>query len=374
MQNTYTYLMLFASGVAMTISILVTAVKIPYEPGLEKFRTARKIFAIASALLAVLIFSCVIVGYVHPFDSLAVLATASYQALLLINMIIVFIDPDTITEKAIVRDFMLITAVMSAPYLTLWLCPGIYSYVYWSAVLFYVLQIAVYSKHFIKSFKNVIRLTDEYYAENNAQRLAWVHRIFIAALTVGLWAVVCLFVKNWSYLVLIPVLLATYVMTAASIINYASKSSYIVSALNANAASREETSENETESDGCAPHVQRMEIPESVMDDIRRRLDIWVAEKGFMARDVPYEETLARIGIDVVTMRRYMKDELGTDFRTWRNGLKLEEARRLFEENPEMNVGQVSDKVGYNDSSNFHKDFKKRFGMSPGAYRKTVAG
>lgn len=374
MQNTYTYLMLFASGVAMTISILVTAVKIPYEPGLEKFRTARKIFAIASALLAVLIFSCVIVGYVHPFDSLAVLATASYQALLLINMIIVFIDPDTITEKAIVRDFMLITAVMSAPYLTLWLCPGIYSYVYWSAVLFYVLQIAVYSKHFIKSFKNVIRLTDEYYAENNAQRLAWVHRIFIAALTVGLWAVVCLFVKNWSYLVLIPVLLATYVMTAASIINYASKSSYIVSALNANAASREETSENETDSDGCAPHVQRMEIPESVMDDIRKRLDIWVAEKGFMARDVPYEETLARIGIDVVTMRRYMKDELGTDFRTWRNGLKLEEARRLFEENPEMNVGQVSDKVGYNDSSNFHKDFKKRFGMSPGAYRKTVAG
>lgn len=374
MQNTYTYLMLFASGVAMTISILVTAVKIPYEPGLEKFRTARKIFAIASALLAVLIFSCVIVGYVHPFDSLAVLATASYQALLLINMIIVFIDPDTITEKAIVRDFMLITAVMSAPYLTLWLCPGIYSYVYWSAVLFYVLQIAVYSKHFIKSFKNVIRLTDEYYAENNAQRLAWVHRIFIAALTVGLWAVVCLFVKNWSYLVLIPVLLATYVITAASIINYASKSSYIVSALNANAASREETSENETDSDGCAPHVQRMEIPESVMDDIRRRLDIWVAEKGFMARDVPYEETLARIGIDVVTMRRYMKDELGTDFRTWRNGLKLEEARRLFEENPEMNVGQVSDKVGYNDSSNFHKDFKKRFGMSPGAYRKTVAG
>lgn len=374
MHDIYTYLMLFASGVAMTISILVTAVKIPYEPGLRKFRTARKIFAIASALLAVLIFSCVIVGYVHPFDSLAVLATASYQALLLINMIIVFIDPGTITSRTIVRDFLLITAVMSVPYLTLWLCPGIYRYAYWLAVLFYISQLAVYSKHFIKSFKNVIRLTDEYYAEDNTQRLAWVHRIFIAFLMVGLWAVVCLFVKSWSYLVLIPVLLATYVMTAISIINYASKSSYIVSALNANAGVREETPEKDSSADECAAHVQKTEIPESIRNDIRSRLDTWVAEKGFMARDVPYEETLSRIGVDIVTMRRYMKDELGTDFRTWRNGLKLDEARRLFDANPGMSVEQVSEKVGYNDSSNFHKDFKKRFGMSPSAYRKSIAG
>jgi len=91
-----------------------------------------------------------------------------------------------------------------------------------------------------------------------------------------------------------------------------------------------------------------------------------------MEKDVSYTDVLSEIGVDIGMMRRYMKDTLGTDFRTWRNGLRLEEACRIFSQNPMMSVEQVSDRVGYNDSSNFHKDFKKRYGMSASVYRKTL--
>lgn len=354
----------------MTVAILVTAVAIPEDGGLRKFRSARKIFAIAGALMSALIFSCVIVGYVHPYDKLAILMTASYQALLLINMITVFINPDAVRLRSVIRDTLYITAVMAVPYLMLWLCPAAFRYTYWAAAAFYLSQLVSYSRYFILSFKKVIRLTDEYYAENNAQRLAWVHRIFLSSLAVGVWAFVCLFVKSWSYLVLMPALIGTYFMIAINIINYATKSAYLVSALNASSGKADSPAppceENASERGGTA-------IPEKMRAAIRERLDVWVAEKGYMEKDVPYAETLARIGVDVVTMRRYMKDELGTDFRTWRNSLKLEEACRLFAEHPEMSVEQISDRVGYNDSSNFHKDFKKRYGMSPSLYRKTFA-
>ena len=42
----------------------------------------------------------------------------------------------------------------------------------------------------------------------------------------------------------------------------------------------------------------------------------------------------------------------------------------LFREHPEMKSEQVSEMVGYNDSSNFHKDFKRFTGMSASQYRK----
>ena len=44
----------------------------------------------------------------------------------------------------------------------------------------------------------------------------------------------------------------------------------------------------------------------------------------------------------------------------------------MFAEAPEMTVEQVSDRVGYNDSSNFRRDFKRRYGMAPSDYRKTI--
>ena len=116
---------------------------------------------------------------------------------------------------------------------------------------------------------------------------------------------------------------------------------------------------------------QQSDIPEETVEEVKEKLSQWVSKKKFMERDVSYADVLFEIGIEVSLLRRYMKDMLGTDFRTWRNGLRLEEACRMFTENPCMSIEQVSDKVGYNDSSNFHKDFKKRYGLSASAYKKT---
>lgn len=363
--------MLFASGVILTLSIIVLAVRIPDKTEFRKFRKARKIFAIACATLAVLSFFCVIVGYRHPFDKLAILATAPYQALLLTSIILVFINPEVITFKCVIRDVLVITGVVSMPYLSYWLWPAAYDYIFWTAAGLFFIQLFAYAENFAKSFRKVIKLTNEYYAENNAPRLSWIHWMFLTALATGICAFICLFVRSWGYLALVPMYILTYLFFTIKIINYAADSGYIVMAINSGtdvSSESEEEREEEIQNERIYP-----EIPENILAEIRGNLDSWVAAKGFTEKDVPYTETLEKIGVDVVMMRRYMKDELGTDFRTWRNGLRLEEAGRLFAEAPEMTVEQVSDRVGYNDSSNFRKDFKKRYGMAPSDYRRTIA-
>lgn len=76
MDEIYRNLMLLASGIVASLSITIVALRIPKRPELEKFRNARTIFAVAGFLLATLNFVCFLVGYVQPFDKMAILATA----------------------------------------------------------------------------------------------------------------------------------------------------------------------------------------------------------------------------------------------------------------------------------------------------------
>ena len=362
--------MIFASGVILTLSAVVLAVKIPRQTGFKKFRKARKIFAISCATLAALSVLCFAVGYVHPFDKLAILATGPFQALLLTSMILIFINPGVITLRCVMRDVLVITAIISAPYLCYWFWPKAFVYAYWAAAGAFLIQLFSYAAIFAKSFRKVIMLTNEYYAENNAPRLSWILWMFLTALATGICAFISLCVSSWSYLALVPMYMQTYLFFTIKIINYAADSGYIVMALNSGAEVSSESAEEMEEVQNSRIYP---EIPGNMLAEISGNIDKWISAKGFTEKDVPYTETLEKIGVDVVMMRRYMKDEFGTDFRTWRNGLRLEEACRMFADAPEMTVEQVSDHVGYNDSSNFRKDFNRRYGMSPSDYRKTIA-
>lgn len=67
-----------------------------------------------------------------------------------------------------------------------------------------------------------------------------------------------------------------------------------------------------------------------------------------------------------------MKDHYGMDFRPWRKELRLREAARLFTENPGYTIEEVCEMVGYNNSGNFNRDFKKMMEMTPKSYCKQI--
>jgi AraC-like DNA-binding protein len=52
---------------------------------------------------------------------------------------------------------------------------------------------------------------------------------------------------------------------------------------------------------------------------------------------------------------------------------RMRYAAELLKKQKDMNITEVSEKVGYNNTPYFSACFRKRFGMSPTAYRKTSA-
>lgn len=64
----------------------------------------------------------------------------------------------------------------------------------------------------------------------------------------------------------------------------------------------------------------------------------------------------------------YFANRIGTPFRTWRQELRLEEAKRLLREE-DVSVSAVHKMAGIADKSNFHKMFRKQTGMTPQEYK-----
>jgi AraC-like DNA-binding protein len=56
---------------------------------------------------------------------------------------------------------------------------------------------------------------------------------------------------------------------------------------------------------------------------------------------------------------------MGTSFSDYINGLRVDYAARLLEENPDLSINEVIIKSGFTSTSAFYRNFKKFKGITP---------
>ena len=102
-----------------------------------------------------------------------------------------------------------------------------------------------------------------------------------------------------------------------------------------------------------------------------RNIEQWVADKRYCE----YDNTRDQIASDLKTtkdiLHLYFMTKMGIDFRTWRTGLRIEEAKRLLLENRDASINIVAEVSGFSDKSNFHRQFVKIVGCSPKQWRES---
>ena len=107
---------------------------------------------------------------------------------------------------------------------------------------------------------------------------------------------------------------------------------------------------------------------ESAMDRRIRRVRTVLDEQY---RDAPsIHELAAMIGLSASRLAHLFREEVGMSIRSYIVERRLQMASMLIVQTHER-ISQIAYGVGFNDVSNFNHSFKKRFGMSPGDYRKT---
>ena len=80
-------------------------------------------------------------------------------------------------------------------------------------------------------------------------------------------------------------------------------------------------------------------------------------------------EAAAMMGLSPSYLSRWIEKSFGESFKELLMRERFESARSLLSTTA-MPVGEIINRVGYENSSYFHKEFKKRYGMTPNRYRK----
>lgn len=102
-------------------------------------------------------------------------------------------------------------------------------------------------------------------------------------------------------------------------------------------------------------------------DVIYRAIDF--VKKNYMKK-ITLEETAALVYLSPAYFSRIFKDEMGENFNSYVNQVRVEAARKLLL-NESVSLTDISTLVGFDGQSYFSKVFKKLTGITPGKYRES---
>lgn len=98
---------------------------------------------------------------------------------------------------------------------------------------------------------------------------------------------------------------------------------------------------------------------------IRTMISMLSSDLGF---DVSMTDKAAHVNLSVSRFRHLFKTETGMSVVQYVKTLRLKKAKERIETTP-LSIKQIMAEVGIKDKSNFCRDFKKTYGVSPGKYR-----
>jgi len=94
--------------------------------------------------------------------------------------------------------------------------------------------------------------------------------------------------------------------------------------------------------------------------------------KSNLHKRVELKELGDHLGLGYGRLRQLFVTYTGKSYTDFIVDLKLENARRLLKENPELSISEIATKLGYDQLPQFSIIFKKRTGLSPLAYREKM--
>jgi len=346
------------------------ALPLPSNSGLRKYRISLRFLA-GTYLLMALLEICVLV--LNPpavnLISMDTLSIASLQASMFTFALITLLSPRSITWRnlylqltpALILNLLYLLAVSR------WGNPVIQSYREMSEmafhpsmlvrelfVLFYIAQLVYLTRTFIHQARIYENEIDNYFADNYRLHLPWVRYCFYTALSIGICVLISCFILSEQVLLEFTGLYAIfYPVFGICYIQYPRTYVYIEPAIYPSGNIKYEPAKNN----------RRL-----VWADLKNTI---LTEKYYLKTEVNIEEMARYLKIGRTSLSRFINNEEGLNFNAWINLLRIEESKLLLLKYPDYSLIEISEMVGYSESSNFSRQFKLITSKSPSVWRQT---
>ena len=115
--------------------------------------------------------------------------------------------------------------------------------------------------------------------------------------------------------------------------------------------------------------VSEKEVPVSYTGIIEK-VDNWIKTDGYVQQGLTIKELSEILHTNRTYLSAYIKTTYKMTFREWITGLRLEYAKNILKEHPEINIQKLAESSGFLSRSNFIKLFTEKEGCTPAKWKK----
>ena len=116
--------------------------------------------------------------------------------------------------------------------------------------------------------------------------------------------------------------------------------------------------------------VSEKEVPVSYTEIIEKVAN-WIKTDGYVQQGLTIKELSEILHTNRTYLSAYIKTTYKMTFREWITGLRLEYAKNILKEHPEINIQKLAESSGFLSQSNFIKLFSEKEGCTPAKWKKS---
>lgn len=224
----------------------------------------------------------------------------------------------------------------------------------------------VLARRVIIAYRRAIRIFNETQADDIGAYIEWLSIFTYWAVIFGVGCGLLTFLPDKYVFIWILSSIPFYSYLFYSYQNYLLFYEQVENAFEQDIQSEEELLTNsETEHE----IVFEKEVPRSYTEFIER-VDNWIKTDGYVQQGLTIKELSEILHTNRTYLSAYIKTTYKMTFREWITGLRLEYAKNILKEHPEINIQKLAESSGFLSRSNFIKLFTEKEGCTPAKWKK----
>lgn len=225
----------------------------------------------------------------------------------------------------------------------------------------------VLARRVIIAYRRAIRVFNETQADDIGAYIEWLSIFTYWALIFGVGCGLLTFLPDEYVFIWILSSIPFYSYLFYSYQNYLLFYEQVENAFEQDIQSEEELLTNsETEHE----IVSEKEVPRSYTEFIEK-VDNWIKTDGYVQQGLTIKELSEILYTNRTYLSAYIKTTYKMTFREWITSLRLEYAKNILKEHPEINIQKLAESSGFLSQSNFIKLFSEKEGCTPAKWKKS---
>ena len=285
------------------------------------------------------------------------------------SALIMLLDRFYITKRRVWTHIILWIVFSTLSGVVLFLLPnGIIQKISLFALAAWLVVFGVVLAHrVIIAYRRAIRIFNETQADDIGAYIEWLSIFTYWALIFGVGCGLLTFLPDEYVFIWILSSIPFYSYLFYSYQNYLLFYEQVENAFEQDIQSEEELLTNsETEHE----IVSEKEVPRSYTEFIER-VDNWIKTDGYVQQGLTIKELSEILYTNRTYLSAYIKTTYKMTFREWITSLRLEYAKNILKEHPEINIQKLAESSGFLSQSNFIKLFSEKEGCTPAKWKKS---